>query len=541
MNRASAQSTIAKKGLGAMGFYALTLAMVMDLHVYSVFATSGLSLVFFLVAGGILWFLPTALAAAELATVEDWETGGIYVWVKNTLGERLGFAAVFFQWFQVTVGFIAMLYFILAAIASVTGFTALNTNLVLQCFAVIAFFWIITFIQFRGSRITEKFGNVGGIVGILLPTLILFALAAAFLLSGAQSQTPLTTQALLPNFGSLGTLVVFISFILSYMGIEASASYANDLDNPKRTYPTVMIMMVVSAVILNAIGGMSVALTVPLKNLSLSSGITQALTVLFANIGIHAQFAAGIVTLMIAIGVTAEVAGWVVGPARGIYMAAQQGLLPPLLRKVNQYDVPVVLLIIQGIVVTIWACVLTIGGGGNNLSFLIAISLTVVIYIAAYLLLYAAYFVLIFKHKDLKRRYHLPGGIVGKTLIAGIGTLASLFALGITFVPPSTLQSGESATYLIILTAGFLVTLTLPFLIYARRNKAKHKTIVMPSRITLAEARKRRFVLPRFRGMHHIRPAPEDYLPFSQYRKARRLHQEEVEKAEAEKQAEYVQ
>ncbi|MCL2746436.1 MAG: glutamate:gamma-aminobutyrate antiporter, partial [Coriobacteriia bacterium] len=81
------RNNVAKKSLTMMGFYALTVAMTMDLHIYPAFAQSGLSLIFFLLVGGILWFIPTALVAAEMATVEDWEAGGIYVWVKNTLGE----------------------------------------------------------------------------------------------------------------------------------------------------------------------------------------------------------------------------------------------------------------------------------------------------------------------------------------------------------------------------------------------------------------------------------------------------------------------
>ncbi|MCL2438545.1 MAG: amino acid permease [Coriobacteriia bacterium] len=520
------RNNVAKKSLTMMGFYALTVAMTMDLHIYPAFAQSGLSLIFFLLVGGILWFIPTALVAAEMATVEDWEAGGIYVWVKNTLGERLGFAAVFFQWLQVTVGFIAMLYFILGAFASATGFSALNNDPVVKTIAVIGIFWIITVLQFRGPRIAERMGDIGGVVGIIIPTIVLFALAAFFLISGGTSATPLTTSALLPDFGKVATLVVFVSFMLSYMGVESSATYANDLKNPGRNYPIAMLLMTVTAIVLNAIGGMSVALTIPADQISLNTGIIDALNVLFAHVSTHATFAANIIALMIAVGVVSQIAGWVVGPARGIYMAAQQGLLPPLFRKVNQHDVPIVLIITQGIIVTIWALILTLGGGGNNLSFLIAIALTVCIYVIAYVLMFAGYFKLIFKQKDLKRKYQVPGGIIGKTVVAGIGLFTTLCAFAISFVPPSSLQSGQSTTYLVILIACFLVALVLPFWIYSRHDKSKHKTIVLPSLIKPHELGRRRFSLPRFRAKYHIRPAPEDYLPFSKRRQLVRKHHE---------------
>ena len=91
----------------------------------------------------------------------------------------------------------------------------------------------------------------------------------------------------------------------------------------------------------------------------------------------------------------AEVSSWVVGPSEGMYAAAKKGLLPKKLTEVNKHEVPVPLVLVQGLVVTIWAAVLTFGGGGNNVSFLTAISLTVVIYLVGYLLFFIGYSILI--------------------------------------------------------------------------------------------------------------------------------------------------
>ncbi len=57
------------------GFLAMTISMVVSLYEYPTFATSGFSLVFFLLLGGLLWFIPVALCAAEMATVKGWEKG----------------------------------------------------------------------------------------------------------------------------------------------------------------------------------------------------------------------------------------------------------------------------------------------------------------------------------------------------------------------------------------------------------------------------------------------------------------------------------
>ena len=57
--------------INVLWLLAMTISMVVSLYEYPTFATSGFSLVFFLLLGGLLWFIPVALCAAEMATVKD--------------------------------------------------------------------------------------------------------------------------------------------------------------------------------------------------------------------------------------------------------------------------------------------------------------------------------------------------------------------------------------------------------------------------------------------------------------------------------------
>ena len=73
-----------KKKLSMFGFLFITGSILVELYEYPTFATSGFSAVFYLLAGGFLWFLPVVLCAAEMATVEGWSEGGVFTWTKNT-------------------------------------------------------------------------------------------------------------------------------------------------------------------------------------------------------------------------------------------------------------------------------------------------------------------------------------------------------------------------------------------------------------------------------------------------------------------------
>ena len=293
-----------------------------------------------------------------------------------------------------------------------------------------------------------------------------------YIAKGNPVHVDLSTHALIPDFTKVNTLVVFVSFILAYMGVEASASHVNKLENASKNYPLAMFILVVLAIVLNTVGGLTVAAVIPAEQLNLSAGVVQTFhQLVVVNLGESFDWITRIVALLLALGVMAEVSSWVVGPSEGMYAAAKKGLLPKKLTEVNNHEVPVPLVLVQGLVVTIWAAVLTFGGGGNNVSFLTAISLTVVIYLVGYLLFFIGYIILILKHGDLKRAYHVPGGKTFKMIVAIAGFAVSVFALVISFVPPSQLTGKSVSEYLTILSISFIVTVLIPFIIYALHDK----------------------------------------------------------------------
>ena len=217
----------------------------------------------------------------------------------------------------------------------------------------------------------------------------------------------------------------------------------------------------------NTVAGISIAAVVPVSKLNLSTGVIQAFQYLFNYFLGGLNWVVVIISLILPLSTIAKVSTWIVGPSEGIYLSAKKGLLPKIFIKVNGHNVPTPLIMLQGIVVTIWAAILTLGGDGNNLSFFISVSLTVAIYLVAYLIFFISYFILVFKKGDLKRTYQIPGGKILKSIVGSIGFLTSLFALIISFFPPSQFNTAsEAKTYETILIISFIVAVILPFIIY---------------------------------------------------------------------------
>lgn len=467
----------AARTLGFFGFFAITASMVMTVYAYPNFASSGMHLIFFLVLGGVFWFLPVALCAAEMATVKGWESGGIFAWVGNTLGKRWGFAALFYQWFQITVGFVTMAFFVLAAASFIVGWDALYDNPLVMFVGVAVIVWALTLTQLGGTKLTARIAKIGFFGGVLAPVVVLLIGLVAYLATGGAAQMPFDPSGIVPDFTQTGTLVIFASFILAFAGVEASASHVNELRNPGRTYPLVMIVLCVLTIVLDTLGGMAVAMTIPLEQLegNLSDGVISSFAAIF-DAHFHMGWLVYVVAFLLVAGVLAEISSWVVGPSRALLETANDGILPKSFAKTNKNGVSVKTVVIQGVIVTIWDAVLCgsmalSGGSSSSVAYLTAVGLTVVIYLAGYVLFFLGYFKLALKESGRPRVFQVFGGKVGKCVVAGCGLALTLFALVVSFFPSSELTGEANVVYVATLVVCWAVSIAIPFVIYGLRGR----------------------------------------------------------------------
>ena len=431
---------------------------------------------------------------------------GVFAWVSNTLGPRWGFAAISFGYLQIAIGFIPMLYFVLGALSYILKWPALNEDPITKTIAALIILWALALTQFGGTKYTARIAKVGFFAGILLPAFILIALAAIYLHSGAPVAIEMDSKTFFPDFSKVGTLVVFVAFILSYMGVEASATHVNEMSNPGRDYPLAMLLLMVAAICLSSVGGLSIAMVIPGNEINLSAGVMQTFTVLMSHVAPEIEWTVRVISALLLLGVLAEIASWIVGPSRGMYVTAQKNLLPAAFAKMNKNGVPVTLVISQLVITSIALIILTNTGGGNNMSFLIALALTVVIYLCAYFMLFIGYIVLVLKHPDLKRTFNIPGGKGVKLVVAIVGLLTSIMAFIVSFLPPDNIQGDSTDMYVELLVVSFLVVLALPFILYAVHDrKGKANTGVTLEPINSQNAPKGHFFLhPRARSPHYI-------------------------------------
>lgn len=490
-----------KKQLTMFGFFTLTASMLMSSDEYAVFAESGLESVFFLVVCGLLWFLPVALCSAEMATVEGQTDGGVYAWVGNSLGRRFGFLAIFFQWFQVNINFITMIYFIIGSISYALSIPAINDNPMLKLIVFLLIYWGTTLFQLKGIGKTTLLVKWCFILGIIIPSVAHVLLAVYYIASGGTIEFDTNPSSIIPDIDDFSSLVVVLPFVLAYSGIEASASHINEMRNPKRDYHVVLILLVAIAVLFDSIGGLSIATVISPEKLSMNTGVVQGMEVMVAAVSPAIVWIVRVFAILMAIGMLGEISAWIIGPVRGLYVTSKVGIFPKYFDNLNKDGVPFRLVMLQGIFVSIIATLITLLGGSGNSAFKLAISMTVMAYLVTYILMFISYIILVSKHPDKKRGFEIKGGKAVKYIVSGIGLLSSILILALSFVPNTSSNATNTGAYAMILLIGFILILALPNIIYEISDKKSHKFL---SEISLISHTKHhhinKWVSPKGRG-----------------------------------------
>ena len=452
--------------LTLVAFILITCAALMSIRTFPTQGVVGWQSIIFCIFAVIMYLIPASLVSAELAT--GWpQEGGVYVWVKQAFGEKWGFTAVWLQWFQMTIGFISILTFIAATLSYLFN-PALANNKLYMFIIIVIVWWGLTFLNFRGLKEYARISSVSVVLGTFIPAAVLIIGGLWYILAGNPIQLTLnpTFSDLMPNLSSASNLVLLVTFVFVFIGIEMTATHAREIKDVQKNYPLGILVVGVVMAIVSIIGSLIVAMLVPVGNLNLLAGIMQSFGVIFSSPSM--SWIVTVIALLIVIGAIGQVSTWILGPVRGFFATAREGTLPPILQKKNENDIPVNMLILQAVLITFWGAVYVLLPGGVNGSFWMLFALTTTVYIVMYFLMYAAAIRLRYSHPNVPRAFSIPGGKAGMWAVAGFGILMMALLFILAMLPPSQITEGSS--FVVFMIVGTLVVVAIPLIIYAFRK-----------------------------------------------------------------------
>ena len=456
--------------LSVLTLVVMNVTAVVSLRGLASEAVYGLQSAFYYLFAAIVFLVPTALVAAELAAMFSNKQGGVFRWVGEAFGPRIGFVAIWLQWIQSTVWYPTVLTFGAVSIAFIgtdpTADAALASNRVFTLIVVLALYWVATIIALRGLDWVGKVSKWGGIIGTIIPAALLILLAVVYLSKGGHNNLDMH-RSFFPDLSNFSNLVLASSIFLFYAGMEMMGIHVMEVENPKRNYPRAIILGSLVTVAIFILGTFALGIIVPEKDISLTQTLLIGFDSYFAFL--HMSWLGPIIAIALVFGVLAGVLTWVSGPSKGIYAVGRAGYLPPFFQKANSRGVQRNILLVQGCIVTVVSALFVVMPSVQSF-YQILSQLTVLLYLTMYMLMFSAAIVLRYRKPDVERPFRLGRGNGVMWLLAGLGFAGSLLAFVLSFIPPSQIAVGSKAVWYGVLIAGEVIVVIIPIIIYALRK-----------------------------------------------------------------------
>ena len=430
-------------------------------------ASMGLSIVGFYILGTLFFLLPCVLMTAELATCYP-RSGGAYIWAREAFGQRVGFITIWLQWIYNVIWFPTILIFI-ASTATYLFDPSLADNKTFLIPTVIIAFMLATFLNLSGLRIASWLSTAGAILGTIVPMIIIIGLGAFWYGHHKTSAVLLnpSISSFIPSLSGNNNLAFLVVILFSLIGFEMSAVHAEEVKNPRKDFPKALLISSLIIVLSLIFSSLAIALVVPSKDLNIVSGLADAYQLFLS--GFHITWAMPIVIIMILLGTFACMAAWVLGPAKGLMIAAKDGSLPKWCTSKSPDGVPASILLLQALIVSALVSLFLIYPSINSFYWILS-DLTGQLALLYYVILFAALIKLrrnaasanTLENKRLPG-FQIPGGKIGLWITGLVGIFSCLFAIGVGFIPPDNVPVGHHLSYWSLLGGGMIIFAVLPW------------------------------------------------------------------------------
>ncbi len=458
-----------KHVLSVFSLVMINVIAVDSLRTLAITATLGLPLVVYYLIAAVVFFVPVALVAAELATAYP-HKGGIYIWVREAFGIRIAFMSIWLQWIYNVVWYPLILAFIAATFAYLISPALANNNTYLLL-TMLVLFWSFTLLNCFGMKISSMISVLGAVFGTLLPMIGIAILGLVWLWQGHPIEINQNTS-FWPDFSCFGNFSIFSAVLFGLLGMEMSAVHADEVRDPQRDYPRALLYSTIIIFATLVIGSLAIIMIVPENKLSVVSGAIDAYALFFK--AYHMSWMLPITAMFIILGGLSGVSAWLIGPTKGLLVAAHDRCLPEWFTHVNRHGAPVKILVIQGILFTILSSLFLLVDS-LNAAYVLLNNMCAQLALLVYVLMFAAAIKLRYTQPKQPRAYKIPGGKIGIWIVAGTGLFCCIFTIILSFVPPTQIPIDNIVLFEFCLFASLIFFVMIPWFISRQYIKKSRK------------------------------------------------------------------
>jgi len=451
-------------GLASMILFSVSAILVGDTIASS--AAMGVQGLTFWIVLGILFFIPYGFVTAELGAAWP-DDGGIYVWVREAFGTMWGTVTAWLYW--VNVALWAPSVFVLFVYTATAAF-GLSVPLWAEALIVIALIWVMVAIGVLPIKYSKWVPNLSAAAKIIIFVVLGLAGVAAALKSGGLANS-FAFKEWIPTF-SFDNLTYLPVVVYSLMGFELMSSVGDSIHNPKRDIPKMIYASGAAILFTYMFATFGILAIIPVADIKIETGIVDALRPAFQSVlGAAAGPAFTIVALGVLFTFLGNMVTWSIGANESIAATGMDKTAPGVFgHKHPKNGTPDYAFYLMGIIATV-VTIATYGLFGNNQGIFWAIfSLSSVVFLLPYLLMFPSLVVLRRKFPDRPRPYTVPGGNAGAWIWATLCELGIAFTLALFFIAPP--EGTPKLAFYLITVGGTVVSIVAGFWLYAHaKNK----------------------------------------------------------------------
>ena len=352
------QSNLATRKLTVVDLLMINIVAITSLRNIPITAKYGFSIIYLYIIIALMFFVPCAIAVAELSTKFP-KAGGVVTWVNKAFGDFASMMLVWMQWIYNTIFFPTLTVF--AATQIVYFFTyffpsldprELSSNAVYLVLSSFVVFWSAMLLNLLGIKFSGKLSKVATIFGVIFPVMLLILLSCIsnfFHLTAFSNVQDVDVSSSLFSEGFDFSLMIIMFF--SFIGLEVSSAHANKVDNPVKNFPRAIYLGVIIIPVLLILSNISVSTMIPAHLIDSRAGLIETFNVIFA--GFNMLYMQPIMSFALFFGCFGCLSAWMIAISRYLEKIASMNFLPKILSKTTKNDVPIAALIFQGIIFSI--------------------------------------------------------------------------------------------------------------------------------------------------------------------------------------------
>lgn len=440
------------KGLKALDVFLGMICLIFFVDTIAPMAAMGVSSISWCVIIAVMFYIPTGLITAELATTYP-EEGGMYNWIKRAYGKRWGARVSWMYWVNNAIWTASVAVFFVGVLS--TLFFP-NISFLIQLILMALVILTIIGISLRSVDESKLVANAASIVKLVLATCLIICGIVFLTQNSGESVSSFAWSEMKPTIRE--SMTYMPALIYNFLGFEALMTLTGHMKNPKRDIPRFTVLSSLLVASMYILTSMSMLIILPANEINIVTGTIDVFFIVMGSsiFGKIIIYTIGCLLLFTVIGQTST---WLLTACRMAASASDDNELPKIFGKRHkEHDCPIGGLQLMAIIgVALVALYGFMASTAEDL-FWTLFAFTNVIYLFTFIINYQGFIKLRKVDKETVRPFIFPGPKWLAWCFAHICQIILIFTVVLFFWVPGY---GMDWSYSIPLGIGIILSLIL--------------------------------------------------------------------------------